>query len=100
MYRILRPEPCTHELQPDCHENERLYDVVIRSGEGGANANRSCRGGGYETLYRFWRMFCLPRDRSEEHTSELQSLRHIVCRLLLEKKQTVHHNATPGRNTQ
>src|SRR5205814_8285882 len=25
-------------------------------------------------------------SRSEEHTSELQSLRHIVCRLLLEKK--------------
>src|SRR5205814_8796113 len=25
-------------------------------------------------------------DRSEEHTSELQSLRHLVCRLLLEKK--------------
>src|SRR5438045_5166865 len=27
--------------------------------------------------------------RSEEHTSELQSLRHLVCRLLLEKKK--HH---------
>src|SRR5258705_3102435 len=27
-------------------------------------------------------------DRSEEHTSELQSLRHLVCRLLLEKKKT------------
>src|SRR5258708_28781177 len=27
--------------------------------------------------------------RSEEHTSELQSPDHIVCRLLLEKKQTV-----------
>src|SRR5205814_3964492 len=26
------------------------------------------------------------RVRSEEHTSELQSLRHLVCRLLLEKK--------------
>src|SRR5205814_4162132 len=26
-------------------------------------------------------------DRSEEHTSELQSLRHLVCRLLLEKKK-------------
>src|SRR5437899_3738399 len=26
------------------------------------------------------------KDRSEEHTSELQSLRHLVCRLLLEKK--------------
>src|SRR5471030_643149 len=32
----------------------------------------------------------MPRDfipRSEEHTSELQSLRHLVCRLLLEKKK-------------
>src|SRR5437899_12371924 len=28
-----------------------------------------------------------PRWRSEEHTSELQSLRHLVCRLLLEKKK-------------
>src|SRR5262245_29238751 len=27
------------------------------------------------------------RYRSEEHTSELQSLRHLVCRLLLEKKK-------------
>src|SRR5205814_9920780 len=27
------------------------------------------------------------RNRSEEHTSELQSLRHLVCRLLLEKKK-------------
>src|SRR5438045_8362996 len=26
-------------------------------------------------------------QRSEEHTSELQSLRHLVCRLLLEKKK-------------
>src|ERR1035441_10227674 len=26
------------------------------------------------------------QGRSEEHTSELQSLRHLVCRLLLEKK--------------
>src|SRR6476659_10777428 len=28
------------------------------------------------------------QGRSEEHTSELQSLRHLVCRLLLEKKKT------------
>src|SRR5258705_8756239 len=27
------------------------------------------------------------KHRSEEHTSELQSLRHLVCRLLLEKKK-------------
>src|SRR5205814_5507193 len=29
------------------------------------------------------------RPRSEEHTSELQSLRHLVCRLLLEKKKKI-----------
>ena len=28
-------------------------------------------------------------DRSEEHTSELQSLVNLVCRLLLEKKKTI-----------
>src|SRR5437899_3417852 len=31
-------------------------------------------------------------DRSEEHTSELQSLRHLVCRLLLEKKNAIPQN--------
>src|SRR5437899_13076986 len=31
----------------------------------------------------------LDAARSEEHTSELQSLRHLVCRLLLEKKKNV-----------
>src|SRR5436305_4755048 len=30
-----------------------------------------------------------PRGRSEEHTSELQSRPHLVCRLLLEKKNTL-----------
>src|SRR5438045_7829961 len=34
----------------------------------------------------------LPNDRSEEHTSELQSLRHLVCRLLLEKKKLYNTN--------
>src|SRR5690348_17904050 len=29
--------------------------------------------------------------RSEEHTSELQSPVHLVCRLLLEKKKIMHH---------
>src|SRR3989442_7639658 len=31
---------------------------------------------------------CSGRTRSEEHTSELQSRPHLVCRLLLEKKKT------------
>src|SRR5258705_12906110 len=49
-------------------------------------------GGGNAALPRFphaglRRSGFLPRNRSEEHTSELQSLRHLVCRLLLEKNK-------------
>src|SRR5687767_15702418 len=32
--------------------------------------------------------------RSEEHTSELQSLAYLVCRLLLEKKKKKNHNTS------
>src|SRR2546429_4575049 len=35
--------------------------------------------------------------RSEEHTSELQSRLHLVCRLLLEKKKTRGPSETPPR---
>src|SRR5690606_40184632 len=34
-------------------------------------------------------------DRSEEHTSELQSRENLVCRLLLEKKKTIIINFMP-----
>src|SRR5687767_15565762 len=34
----------------------------------------------------------LKRAKSEEHTSELQSLAYLVCRLLLEKKKDKTHN--------
>src|SRR3712207_7645494 len=40
---------------------------------------------------------CLPpdrRERSEEHTSELQSRQYLVCRLLLEKKKNVKSHRT------
>src|SRR2546422_3407657 len=35
-------------------------------------------------------------DRSEEHTSELQSRLHLVCRLLLEKKKNNVHRVSPA----
>src|SRR5690625_6350350 len=37
----------------------------------------------------FGEVLVLPETRSEEHTSELQSRGHLVCRLLLEKKNLV-----------
>src|SRR2546425_8961144 len=36
--------------------------------------------------------------RSEEHTSELQSLAYLVCRLLLEKKKNTHYKQTIARH--
>src|SRR2546422_8025743 len=42
-------------------------------------------------------------SRSEEHTSELQSRLHLVCRLLLEKKKTTsnhNHTVSYDHNTQ
>src|SRR5258708_16612675 len=38
-------------------------------------------------------------ERSEEHTSELQSPDHLVCRLLLEKKNNKSHAAREARTT-
>src|SRR5437016_14491090 len=41
-----------------------------------------------------------PRPRrSEEHTSELQSLTNLVCRLLLEKKKTKEYHSTNNTST-
>src|SRR5258708_32021457 len=51
--------------------------------------DRSC--GGSVDLFRRHRkqgVLCGVALRSEEHTSELQSPDHLVCRLLLEKKKT------------
>src|SRR2546429_3933092 len=39
------------------------------------------------------------RERSEEHTSELQSRLHLVCRLLLEKKKKEKNNIGQRRST-
>src|SRR5258708_27382962 len=38
-------------------------------------------------------------ERSEEHTSELQSPDHLVCRLLLEKKKKDNHSSITTNNT-
>src|SRR6266436_8370340 len=51
------------------------YTTLFRSGPDDYEAVRNCMG----QVFR--------ETRSEEHTSELQSRLHLVCRLLLEKKK-------------
>src|SRR5699024_12150223 len=41
------------------------------------------------TTFKSTALSCLKEDRSEEHTSELQSRFDLVCRLLLEKKKNI-----------
>src|SRR6266404_7859833 len=60
------------------------YTTLFRSPPGRCVRNTAHRSCGHNAA-----------RRSEEHTSELQSLAYLVCRLLLEKKkinQSLHHN--------
>src|SRR2546422_6331313 len=59
----------------------------LRDGSGGARPVP--RNGAPRAVLRRWRVtpHSAARVRSEEHTSELQSRLHLVCRLLLEKKK-------------
>src|SRR5947199_773402 len=77
-----------------------LFRSGLSAGEGnGARADEAAlvdavrRGapGSREAIYHRY------KRRSEEHTSELQSLRHLVCRLLLEKKKTCLEQLTDQR---
>src|SRR5260221_10227994 len=46
-----------------------------------------------DTILEVWCAATRPmHERSEEHTSELQSHTDLVCRLLLEKKKTLNHS--------
>src|SRR2546425_6187744 len=77
------------------------YTTLFRSSRG---SSAGC-GAPWGTTTSCWRRSapavsagctaCATWDRSEEHTSELQSLAYLVCRLLLEKKKkkTTHDEA-------
>src|SRR5690625_7292867 len=65
--------PEAEEVDVDINQNELKIDVYRSSGPGGQSVNTT------DSAVRI--------TRSEEHTSELQSRGHLVCRLLLEKKK-------------
>src|SRR5438874_4052911 len=68
------------------------YTTLFRScrrrpGPARARGPQACRSGGRARRDALGRPIDMPAVRSEEHTSELQSRRELVCRLLLEKKK-------------
>src|SRR2546422_8608486 len=67
------------------------YTTLFRSLKGGApKEGRQCCGVAWAAgARRAVQLETLTALRSEEHTSELQSRLHLVCRLLLEKKKNV-----------
>src|SRR2546422_7819690 len=79
-----RPEPATSRRSSPCSiaTSKTPCSSVLRSRLHSITGPQPRRG------LRFRRTCC---PRSEEHTSELQSRLHLVCRLLLEKKKTTHH---------
>src|SRR2546426_3980343 len=77
----------------------RLRPARCDRGGGGPlphSAARPAFGGGSREARRRPRRAARPPERSEEHTSELQSPCNLVCRLLLEKKK----NISPHKLTQ
>src|SRR2546422_1825097 len=66
-------------LRPRYRDVHAVRDVTFRIDPGEIVAFLGPNGAGKTTTLKM---------RSEEHTSELQSRLHLVCRLLLEKKKT------------
>src|ERR1035441_6019466 len=68
--------------------NDLTMDYYAPKGPGVHPIAIIIHGGGYQrgNSKSGSEAYCADFLRSEEHTSELQSLRHLVCRLLLEKK--------------
>src|SRR5262245_65069335 len=82
------------------------YTTLFRSLDNGMNSGDMCgvldelirntellvdEAGSIRFVHGLFHEYLVARQlaRSEEHTSELQSLRHLVCRLLLEKKKKI-----------
>src|SRR5690625_5606512 len=78
------------------HAN-RVGKKILMSGGGRCNfTNLGVTPENYLSANPHFAKSALARYRSEEHTSELQSRGHLVCRLLLEKKKNRRHCSARG----
>src|SRR2546422_4020858 len=79
---------------PGHHDDARLLErAPLERGRGEPLGQR------HPDVHRGTRRLGLEPLRSEEHTSELQSRLHLVCRLLLEKKKTNTDSASSSTHT-
>src|SRR5689334_24830215 len=68
------------------------YTTLFRSPTRGCRRTKSLVGLRVGARSNYHRRNLAWEERSEEHTSELQSQFHLVCRLLLEKKNATKHD--------
>src|SRR5690606_39322771 len=69
---------------------DRMKSGTARRGKESRLAKIRCTASSRGTVEKKWmpKALASTSERSEEHTSELQSRENLVCRLLLEKKKT------------
>src|SRR5690349_22221912 len=88
--------PYTTLFRSDERGRAGRYGAVVRGQVGRIQAEREVAERGFRQLVHAREIDAFRIQRSEEHTSELQSRRDLVCRLLLEKKKKKrHHIYTP-----
>src|SRR5947199_6738455 len=77
-----------HDALPICYQSSpEGLESFIEDAQKILNLTDLCKDKKIKSFKKKAEIFMEGDLRSEEHTSELQSLRHLVCRLLLEKKK-------------
>src|SRR5690348_18174810 len=103
MLLLMMPRPPTSTLFPyttlfRSSPASALKAIAAASSTGGHGSIETDTASDFSSLgpapYSFNFKPDVTAPRSEEHTSELQSPVHLVCRLLLEKKKQTTHNET------
>src|SRR3712207_9372711 len=73
------------------HDALPIFPVAVRRGQNRSHHGQRTEGRRDHVAHHVAVVVLAGPDRSEEHTSELQSRQYLVCRLLLEKKNKSSH---------